>query len=55
MKLNPFDALDVFETPNARVTPLATRHLGSEQVSVIHQKMDSGCSNPAPPLSLPHR
>ena len=28
------------------MTPLATRRLGSEQVSVIHQKMDSGRTNP---------
>lgn len=35
-----------FTTPNAIVTPIATRRTGSEQLSVIHQKMESGQSNP---------
>ena len=35
-----------FATPNAIVTPLATKRMGAEQLSVIHQKMESGHSNP---------
>lgn len=46
MKVNSANSLKVFETPNAAVTPLATRRLGAEQVSVIRQRMDSGKKNP---------
>lgn len=46
MKFNAAASLQVFETPNASVTPLATRRLGAEQVSVIRQRMESGHKNP---------
>lgn len=35
-----------FNTPNAIVTPHATGRTGAKQVSVIHQRMESGRSNP---------
>lgn len=35
-----------FQTPNALVTPMATPRLGSDQISVIRQKMGNGKSNP---------
>lgn len=35
-----------FQTPNALVIPHATPSLGSGQISVIYQRMESGYSNP---------
>lgn len=35
-----------FTTPNAIVTPLATKRTGATELSVIHQRMESGHSNP---------
>lgn len=46
MKLNAAHTLKTFETPNASVTPLATRRLGAGQVSVIRQRMADGHKNP---------
>ncbi len=46
MKVHAADSLITFETPNASVTPLATKRLGAEQVSVIRQRMESGRRNP---------
>jgi quercetin dioxygenase-like cupin family protein len=46
MKVNRQTEAQSFSTPNAVVTPLATARTGSEQVSVIRQRMENGHSNP---------
>lgn len=46
MKIRTASSLTVFETPNASITPLATRKSGAEQVSIIRQRMQGSQRNP---------